>query len=211
MIKNIIFDIGNVLVDFHPQKVLEQMGFCREHIEAILDATVRSKAWVELDRGVIPEEEVIADMRKKVPQDVQAEFDRFFAEGRPDLVEVYPYVHEWIHHFRERGYKIYLLSNYPVSFFELHSSSFTFLPLADGRVVSGYVRMIKPDAEIYYHLLEKYQLQAEECIFIDDNAANIEAANALGIHGVQFLNYEDASRKVEAILRAQSPETEEKE
>ena len=95
---------------------------------------------------------------------------------------------------------MYLLSNYPVGLFEIHSPHFTFLPYTDGRVVSGYVKCVKPDERIYRCLLEKYSLRPQECVFLDDLAENVEGAKKLGIHGIHFQGYEDASTKLERML-----------
>lgn len=95
---------------------------------------------------------------------------------------------------------MYLLSNYPVGLFEIHSPHFTFLPYTDGRVVSGYVKCVKPDERIYRCLLEKYSLRPQECVFLDDLAENVEGAKKLGIHGICFLGYEDANAKLERML-----------
>lgn len=200
MVKNIIFDIGNVLASFRPKEVLEEMGLEKEEVNAILDATVRGPYWVELDRGVMEETEVIAAMRDCVPQKYLADFERFFAEETGKLVQSLPYAADWLKDLKERGYHVYLLSNYPVSLFEIHSPFFTFLPYTDGRVVSGYVKCVKPDERIYRCLLEKYSLNPSECVFLDDLEENIEGAEKLGIHGIHFMGYEDAKEKLEQLL-----------
>ena len=200
MIKNIIFDIGNVLASFRPKEVLEEMGLDEKKVNAILAATVRGPYWVELDRGVMGEAEVIEAMRSRVPQRYLADFERFFAEETGKLVQSLPYAEDWLKGLKERGYHVYLLSNYPVGLFEIHSPHFTFLPYTDGRVVSGYVKCVKPDERIYRCLLEKYSLSPQECVFLDDLAENVEGAKKLGIHGICFLGYEDASAKLERML-----------
>ncbi len=200
MIKNIIFDIGNVLASFRPKEVLEEMGLDEKEVNAILDATVRGPYWVELDRGVMGEAEVIEAMRSHVPQCYLADFERFFAEETGKLVRSLPYAEDWLKGLKERGYHVYLLSNYPVGLFEIHSPHFTFLPYTDGRVVSGYVKCVKPDERIYSCLLEKYSLSPQECVFLDDLAENVEGAKKLGIHGIHFQGYEDASAKLERML-----------
>ena len=73
-------------------------------------------------------------------------------------------------------------------------------------VISGYVKLLKPDPAIYRCLLEKYQLKAEECIFVDDLKANAEGACSVGIHGIQFLSYEDANEKMEQLLKKENAE-----
>lgn len=102
---------------------------------------------------------------------------------------------------KERGYHLYLLSNYPVSYFDMHSrDKFTFMPYIDGQIVSGYVRKIKPDPDIYRLLLETYQLKPEECVFMDDRKENIAAASKLGFHTILFQDYAQVCKKLEAML-----------
>lgn len=204
MIKNIIFDIGGVLVDFRPEGVLRDMDIPEKTADTILAQTMYNGMWSELDRGARPEEEVLSQMRASLPdEETRLAFDRFIKEGKPHLAVPYSYAAEWLKSYRDRGYHVYILSNYPVSYFEAHRPTFPFLSYAEGGVVSGYVKVIKPQPEIYRCLLDKYQLKAEECIFIDDVERNAKGADAVGIHGVQFLSLEDAKEKVEQIIKAE--------
>ena len=92
---------------------------------------------------------------------------------------------EFCKYARGKGYKLYVLSNASASFYDYFPS---FLPLDffDGVVVSSDIHLIKPDRKIYEYLLERYQLKAEECFFLDDRADNIEAAKAVGMEGMVF-------------------------
>ena len=200
MIKNLIFDIGGVLVDFRPAGVLKDLGIPKEHAKVILQESIASPLWPEMDRGVISEEEVLAAMRENIPDEIRADYDRFIEEGKPYLAAPFAYSAQWLKQFHDRGYGIYILSNYPVSYFEAHKAGFDFLKYTDGRVVSGYVKLLKPDSEIYRCLLEKYHLKAEECIFVDDLKVNADGASQVGIRGIQFLSYEDANEKIERLL-----------
>jgi len=103
---------------------------------------------------------------------------------------------------KEAGLKVYLLSNYPREVFALHTEcgSFPFLEKVDGKVVSGFVKMIKPNADIYKYLLKEYSLCADECVFIDDREENVEAARTLGMKGIVFECYEQAHRELERLL-----------
>lgn len=204
MIKNIIFDIGNVLVEFNPEKVFLEIGIDKNKIEGLAQATVHNCLWPELDRGVLPEEEVFRKMKENAPE-YEQEINLMLDKAMEKLVRSYDYAAGWLKSLQERGYKIYLLSNYPESLFELHSKNkFTFLPYIDGKVVSAYVKLIKPDCKIYELLLEKYHLNAQECVFLDDREENIQGAKKVGIHGITFLSYEDASEKLEALLRKEA-------
>lgn len=201
MIKNIIFDIGNVLVEFRPEKVFLEIGVSPEKIEGLANATVYSPLWPELDRGIMREEDVFQKMKEASPEYAK-EIGLISEKAIEELVHCFDYSADWLKGLQERGYKVFLLSNYPKSFFELHSKKhFSFLPYIDGKVVSAYVNLIKPDIRIYETLLNKYNLKPEECVFLDDREENVEGAEKAGIHGIQFLSYDDANRKLEQMLR----------
>lgn len=199
MIKNIIFDVGMVLVDFRWRGLMQDLGFSEETIEKLGKELVMSPMWNELDLGIKPEEEVIENMRRKLPG-YEKETKLFF-DHLEDIVESYPYAKGWIAALKERGYQVYLLSNYPKSLFTLHTKTkFTFLEPLDGKVVSGFVKMAKPDEKIYQLLLETYGLKPKECVFIDDRAENIAAAKAVGMEGIVFIDYETAKQELESYL-----------
>lgn len=202
MIKNVVFDIGGVLIDFDPMRVLKEKGLFGDDLKKVLTATIGNPLWRELDRGVMKETDVIGKM-KEGAKGLEEYIDWFFSEGVKEVVTLRDYSMSWFKALKERGQKIYLLSNYPTRLFEMHQRAvFDFLPLTDGRIVSGYVKVIKPDEAIYKMLLEKYLLKASECIFIDDMEENVKTAERLGMHGVHFTGYDTAREKVEKIIDA---------
>lgn len=204
MIKNVIFDIGNVLVEFRPQKTMRKIGIPEEKVDALLVASVFNKWWQELDRGFLPEKEVQEYMIADHPE-LENEIRCFFEKGTPHLVRSFDYSAGWLKSLKEKGLEIYLLSNYPESYFEIHSKKdFTFLPYVDGKIVSAYVKKIKPDPDIYRVLLETYGLNAQECVFLDDRKENIVVAQKLGFHTIWFRSYEEAREKLAAMLEKQA-------
>lgn len=199
MIKNIVFDIGNVLAAFRWWELLGDLGMEGEVREAVADATVRDeKMWGEFDRSLLSDETIIAGCIKKAPQ-YEKEILSLFENIR-DIVAEYPYSKPWLTELKQRGYRIYLLSNYGKTSFEATSANMSFLPLVDGRVISYEVKKVKPEPEIYVALLEKYHLNPEECVFLDDRAENIEAAEKLGFHGIVFTSKEAAEKQLEEVL-----------
>lgn len=201
MIKNIIFDIGSVLVQFRPAAVMENLGITGDRLEIAADATFRSTLWSEFDRGVLSEEQIINAMRTSVPDENRKDIDLFFAQGRPYLVEPFSYSASWLKSLKDRGYKVFLLSNYPKSFFELHSKSFPFMPYIDGKIISADVQLIKPDPAIYKLMISSFSLTPEECVFIDDVLVNVQVACLCGINGIRFTSYNDAAQKLEKLLK----------
>ncbi len=200
MIKNIVFDIGDVLVKFMPEASVRYIGVDETEVNDVLAATVGSRWWAELDRGVMDEEEVIGKMIEESPKYKDA-IRKFFDDGKEMLVEAFDYSEKWIESIKSRGYKVYLLSNYPRSYFLLHSEKkMPFVKNVDGKIVSAFVKTVKPEPEIYKILIDTYSLNPNECVFIDDRAENVEGAVNAGMFGIVFENYEDAAQKLERLL-----------
>lgn len=188
-IKNIILDVGNVLVDFRYMEYMKDLGFSDELAAEVSDKVVINPLWNEYDRGIMPEEEFIGLMKQKFPG--REEVVQCFFDNIDGIVEEYDYTVEWINAMKEAGYKVYILSNYPESLWKMHEKSrFTFLSKVDGKIVSGFVKLIKPDEAIYRMLLDTYGLKADECLFFDDRINNIEAAKKVGMRAVLFTDYE---------------------
>ncbi len=152
MIKNIIFDIGNVLAHFRWKDYLCE-HFDREAREKIADATVRGPYWDEVDRGVLPIAEIDKKCGALVPG-FEKEIEKFFAE-REQLVEEYDYSAALVRSLRAAGYHVYLLSNYAGDVFDYARRHFEFIPLTEGGVISYEIHKVKPEPEIYEELLRR--------------------------------------------------------
>ena len=202
MIRNIVFDIGMVLADFRYDAYMrEDLGFPDEVVKVFTERLVESGIWDELDLGVRETEDIIDDMKSRVPEypkEAEVFFDRMI-----DIIRTYPYSKPWIQELKDRGYKVYLLSNYPRDAYKMHEKKhFDFASIVDGKVISGIERMSKPDPRIYRLLFERYALDPKECVFLDDREKNIRAAIDEGMQGIVFTSYEDARKKLEEILKA---------
>ena len=205
MIKNIIFDIGGVLVEFSPENILRKMGLPETEVLEIAKTTSLGPYWKELDRGVMSKEEVFELMLSETKEEYKADARRFLYDEVLSTVKSFDYSEEWLRELKSRGYNIYLLTNYPDWMFDYHwTNTFTFTKSVDGKVVSAVVKQIKPDEEIYTTLLKKYNLIPEESVFIDDKAENIQTAKALKINGIQFTNINDVKNKLNSLLENQN-------
>ena len=185
MYKNIIFDLGGVMVDFDPKTYLVDR-FCNAEVEEqVSQLTFESEEWKLLDAGLITRSEANLRMLARAK-----EYGRAF--------EVQGVLDDWMHILRPRrrmqtlveqlkqhGYCVYYLSNIPEDVLALLMER-DFKGLFDGGVASCEVKINKPDPRIYRALLDKYQLKADECIFIDDRADNIKAASLLGLGTYQM-------------------------
>ncbi len=185
MVKNIILDVGKVLVAWEPEAALQKLGFDEKTVKAVAEATVNTPIWNETDRGVWPDEKILNAFYENAPE-YKKEIDLFW-NHLEDAIEQFPYTKEWISNMKKQGLHVYILSNYGAwTYQRTKDNALDFLPLTDGDVFSYTVKMIKPDVEIYETLLKKYQLTADECVFIDDRMENIEGAKKAGIHGICF-------------------------
>ncbi|BCJ93317.1 haloacid dehalogenase [Anaerocolumna cellulosilytica] len=187
MIKTIVLDIGQVLAHFRWQEYLQDCGYDEETIRKIGNATVLGKYWGEQDRGAIREEELIklcCDLEPEVTEEI-----RKFFEDITLTVREYPYAEQFIKDLKSNGYKVYLLSNYGDRNFQYAKEHFRFVPCADGGVISYEIKHIKPEPEIYQALLDKYQFNPKEAVFLDDSLANLEGAKAFGFSTIHVTNF----------------------
>ncbi|MDE6873395.1 MAG: HAD-IA family hydrolase [Lachnospiraceae bacterium] len=196
MIRNVIFDIGNVLARFRWKDYIEER-FPEDMWQKIADATVRGPYWDEVDRGVLPIAEIAKKCAALVPG-YERQIEAFFAE-REKLVEEYAYSASLVRSLRAAGYHVYLLSNYAGDLFDYARAHFKFIPLAEGGVISYEIHKIKPEREIYEELLRRYDLVPEECVFVDDLKRNLCGAATFGIHTVLFTGLEDALGKLKEL------------
>ena len=185
MYKNIIFDLGGVMVDFDPKTYLVDR-FCNAEVEEqVSQLTFESEEWKLLDAGLITRSEANLRMLARAKEygrafEVQGVLDDWLHILRPRRR-----MQELVQRLKSHGYSVYYLSNIPQDVLELFQTRGV-LDNFDGGVASCEVHINKPDPRIYQALLDKYSLRASECVFIDDNLANVQAAFALGFAGIQM-------------------------
>ncbi len=188
MKNNIIFDFGKVLVEFSPEYMTKQYVSDQDDARLIADAVFDRKYWDPLDDGSITDSEVIDGFCEQLPShlhEVAAKvyknwaYNLPFIDGMPELVKK----------LKESEKKIFLLSNISIGFAEDYKNIAPInelFSLFDGLVFSGPLGIVKPDKEIFCHLLNTYNLNADDCIFIDDSEKNINGAVNAGIEGYLF-------------------------
>lgn len=197
MIRNIIFDIGNVLTDFRWREFLGDKGFDEAMVERIAKASVQTPLWNETDRGVWSLEELMQAFIAKDPE-IAEELRRAY-HNVTGMVTKRDYAIPWMKELKAKGYKIYYLSNFSEKAFVDCADALDFLPYTDGGILSYQEKVIKPDLEIYRRLLTRYSLKEDECVFLDDTVANIEAARALGIYGICFQTKDQAEEELRGL------------
>ena len=184
MIKNILFDMGQVLIRFDQKYFIKRLGIEDADLDLLLREVYRSVEWVQMDRGTLREEDAFRSISKRLPERLHDAAWKLFCMWDRPILEVAG-MYELVEELKGLGYGIYLLSNASVRQHDywprIPASRFF-----DGKLISADVHVIKPQPEIYRLCLEKFGLQAEECFFIDDAPANIEGALCCGIAGAVF-------------------------
>ena len=181
--KHIIFDIGNVLIGYRWQDMLiEDHGMNPEDALRLGSGVFNNPNWLRLDAGNISLQEMAEYAIKDMP-DLAEDVKWFFENARLMRVKR-PSIWNEMKVLREKGYGIYLLSNYSEELLESHVGDTEIRDLVDGGVVSFQIHEIKPEPAIYQYLLQKYDLKPEDCLFFDDRAENVEAARKLGISAI---------------------------
>ena len=199
MIKNIVLDIGNVLGHFQWELVFrDQLHLTGEDFDRVANATTRNRIWYELDRSLVPDSEILEECIKNSPQD--EDVIRKFFDLLGSVVEDYDYACDWINELKAAGYKVYILSNYGKTSFTncRKNGKLSFVELADGAVISYEIHKVKPEPEIYEELFARYNLVPEECLFFDDNEANVIGGRKAGMKAEVFVNLDDAKRIIES-------------
>ncbi len=186
MIRNIVFDMGNVLVIYDPVRVCRVYAQDEEEIEWIRRELFDSEEWILLDKGAVTEEEAMERVRRRLPNErLRALADRCMQEWHIHNIEPRPGMEEHVRDLKGKGLGIYLCSNASRRL-RVYEDRLPGSRYFDGTIVSAEEGVLKPDAAIYKRLFEKYSLCPEECFFIDDLPANIEGGRACGMDGYCF-------------------------
>ena len=197
-IKNIVFDLGRVLIKFEPKEYIEQ-NVPEEKREDFYNGIFGSTEWLMLDRGTLSYEDAKKIFKERV-SGVDKQIDRLF---NVDLFEILQPIEENVKllpKLKEK-YNLYILSNFHQPAFEHIFKKFEFFKLFDGHTVSCYYYLLKPEKEIYDILIDKFNLIPEETVFIDDTKVNIDACEKEGIRGIHLPDYTELKQKLEEFLK----------
>ena len=197
MIKNIIFDIGNVLMKFDYHPFIKELLKDEDKIEHVNNALWHTGYWNDMDRG--EDTDVIFNKMLEAEPDYADEI-RLTFDNVGDCIKYCDYAIPWIKELRSRGFKIYYLSNYATHTMDANRQALDFLPYMDGGIFSCYERIIKPDPEIFKLMMKRFSLRPEECVFLDDNPNNVKAAREQGINAVQFADYDQARLELDDLI-----------
>ena len=194
MLKNIIFDMGNVLVNFDPLYILKCHDINDpEDVDLFLKNVFYSDGWKKMDLGIYDEDDLYNDAITRLPTRLHSKCREILDSWYYSMTPING-MKELIKRLKDQGFDIYLLSNAGRSK-DIYWNKIPGSEYFSGEIVSAFEGCIKPDRKIYEILLNRFSLNAEECLFIDDMQANIDGARTAGIDAWLF------DKDVEALER----------
>jgi len=196
-IKNIVFDVGNVLVRWDPRFIISQ-AFPQHHNPAELaTALFKNQIWLNLNLGLITEQEALRHYQQQFGFE-NHELQNLMEIAKASLTPI----EESINLLKslQQDFELYALTDNTKAIMAYLTQKYDFWPVFQGIVVSAEVGHLKPSQEIYQHLLSTYQLIAKETVFIDDYLINVEGARKMGIHAIQFQNTQQCILELQKFI-----------
>ena len=188
MFKNIIFDFGNVIAEFNPDKLTAPYAENKEDLRLLSDVVFDRLYWDGLDAGTVSDAYVKEKIANRLPLHLKDAGLKVFDNWINNMTPV-PNVREVIFKLKKGGKRLFLLSNISIGFSENYKKTpwiNEVLSEFDGLILSGVTGLLKPDPEVFEYILSKYNLKREETLFIDDSPKNIKGAEAVRLRGYLF-------------------------
>lgn len=182
MIKNIIFDLGNVLISWMPEEYLKKINYPENIRNTIMTDIFGSSEWAMLDNGDITTREAIDAIVLK--STLKREEIALVFNFRTDIMYPLDENVRLLPELKKQGFKLYFLSNFPLDIFEVVKNDYFFFRYFDGGIISAEVKLSKPDVRIFQYMINNYSLVPEECLYIDDIENNVRAAETTGMIGL---------------------------
>jgi len=198
MIKNLVFDLGNVLISFKPAEFFDKKDYPESIKSKILSDIFGSKEWLMLDNGDINTSQAIDLIASKSTLNKE-EIAHIF-NLRTELIFPLDQNVRLLPGLKKQGFSLYFLSNFPMDLFEEVKTGYYFFKYFDGGVISAEAKSSKPDKRIYEILMEKYNLVPNQCLFIDDLEVNVKAAETAGMNGLVTFGALGISKEIETAL-----------
>ena len=200
VIRNMVFDIGNVLMDFRWKEYMRSLfGEDETLIQTINQGIWHNGCWAAMDKG---EMDGAATLRSAVAFAPQYEKEiKLTLDSVAHAFHKFEYSIPWVQELKRMGLNVYYLSNYSAFSIAANPEVLNFIPYMDGGVFSFEVKAVKPEPEIYRCLCDKYGLKPEECLFTDDVPANVKGAQDCGFQGIVFEGYEKTYPLIMKALR----------
>ena len=188
---DIILDMGNVLLEWNKDKILQGVSDTKKDY-LILDKTIfQSGLWERLDLGILTREELVLKVVSMIGRIYQKKVEEVIWNW-PSYIDIYREVFPVLSELKKKGYRIFVLSNTSKVFYDLLDEQLSPLKeVLDGFVLSCDIKAIKPDLAMFKNILDKYQLDPTNCVFLDDIEDNTSAAQKLGIKAYQVKKRSD--------------------
>lgn len=184
MIKNIVFDMGNVLTRYDAREYIYGYVDNEEDFRWIKNHLLASVEWLKMDRGTMTDEDAAASICKRMPEHLHATVKRFIEEYRM-VQPPNPPMERLVEELVENGYDLYLMSNTSHRF-RVFSRNIKSIPFMKGIWISCEHGLLKPEPQAYLDFFQTFSLKPEECFFVDDTPANVESAGNLGMNGCVY-------------------------
>jgi putative hydrolase of the HAD superfamily len=194
----VVFDLGGVVVNWHPERLIAATAADEEMRARVRREIFAHPDWLEHDRGTLEKREAVRRFAGRSGLS-EAQVDALLTTVAESLVPNAGTV-ALMTALHDVGHPLYFLSNMAPTSFDHLERTCDFWRYFSGGVVSCRVRLMKPEAAIYDHLLEQYGLRARNTIFIDDMQANVDAAAALGFTAIRFTDPEQCERDLRSII-----------
>ena len=198
MISTIIFDLGNVLLNWKPEEYFDKNGYDKAHKEIIINEIFKSNEWLQLDNGDFTLDEAVERIAAKSclnNEEIRAVFDLrtriLFPLGCNTIL---------LPGLKKQGFKLYFLSNFPDDIFDEIHNKYDFFRHFDGGEISARIKASKPDEKIFRIFLKKHDLRPENCLFIDDSHKNAHSAESLGMKVIHLEEPDMLKSQLEKVL-----------
>lgn len=196
-IKNVVFDIGNVIVRWDPVEIIKLSFGAIEQPEQLAKSLFQSELWRALNKGEFSEPE--AKIKFQAQFDISPErIEQLFYYIKHTQILLFGSI-DLLKRVKAAGYNVYALTDNVIEIVDYLQSKYDFWPLFDGAIVSAEVGCLKPQPEIFKHLLSNYEIQSSESVFIDDMRHNVEGAKSLGFSAIQFENSVQCERELKSL------------
>ena len=202
MIKNLVFDLGNVLIEWNSEKILTYFEPEKERRQVLRQAIFESGVWHQTDKGELSLKEACEEVLTQLDASYHSAIKNIFYHWY-EVVYVYSDLQERIRLWVAQDYRIYILSTTCEIFYHIEKAGLLpIYPLLSGYILSSEVGVVKPEAEIYQKLLKKYNLNPVESVFIDDIQANLDTAAELGFETILSTSETENISAMEDLLAA---------
>jgi len=196
-IKTVVFDIGGVLIDWNPRHMYRKIFKNEEEMEWFLSNICTYEWNVQQDGGKLFSEGT-AELSARYPEHSDkialyySRWEEMLGGDLNDTVKIF-------NELKSAGIPVYALTNWSHEAFPVAYERYDFMKQFDGIVVSGYEKLLKPDHSIYRVLMNRYNINPVESVYIDDNKANADAAAELGFHAIHFLSAEQLAQELRGL------------